>query len=487
MLVTLGLSRLGADRDGLKRTDARAGATPVTVLEPESSEDDARRPAVVVAHGFAGARELMQALSLTLARNGYVVVSFDFPGHGDHPEPLGGSLGSSERVASLRRALADAVAHARGLDGVHSELGLLGHSMAGDILIRHALDDPEVTAVVGLSPYIERPPPPDALSADLLVAYGGLEADMLVDLGRAAVAPAAGLPPDRNRRLERVPGAEHIGILFAPHALSSSVRWLDRSFGFERDAPIQLSPRRLGLIAYYLGVMLLGFVLAGRLPVVTDPPLGAGVHGRRFALVALVPPVATPVILAALPTDVVPSLLTDYVAFHFLLYGVLTLSLTQWVGAPVRAIGRGLRPAPFLLALVGVLGFELLTLGYATDRLLSQFFPGPNRLGATLLTFTGAAVWLIGDEHLTRGPGAPRLAVVATKAGFLASLVFAVVLDPGELFFLMLIVPAVLILFVVFGLLGGWIHRRTGHPLVAALAHALAFALAIAATFPVVA
>ena len=68
----------------------------------------------------------------------------------------------------------------------------------------------------------------------------------------------------------------------------------------------------------------------------------------------------------------------------------------------------------------------------------------------------------------------------------MASLVLAIALNPPRLFFLIIIVPVILLFLVVYGLFSGWAYRRTGQPLVGAVAVALAFAWAIAATFPVV-
>jgi hypothetical protein len=81
---------------------------------------------------------------------------------------------------------------------------------------------------------------------------------------------------------------------------------------------------------------------------------------------------------------------------------------------------------------------------------------------------------------------APRGGYAATKLCFLVSLALAIALDPPRLFFLIIIVPAILVFFVVYGCLSGWAYRRTFHPLVGALANALAFAWATAVTFPVV-
>jgi hypothetical protein len=74
-----------------------------------------------------------------------------------------------------------------------------------------------------------------------------------------------------------------------------------------------------------------------------------------------------------------------------------------------------------------------------------------------------------------------------TKLLFLFSLLAAVALNLSALFFLIIIVPAILVLFVLYGLLSGWVYARTRHPAVAAVANAIAFACAVAVTFPLVA
>ena len=78
-------------------------------------------------------------------------------------------------------------------------------------------------------------------------------------------------------------------------------------------------------------------------------------------------------------------------------------------------------------------------------------------------------------------------AYFVTKLCFLLSLVGAIALNPQRLFFLAIIVPAILLLFVVYGLFSRWMGRASGHPAVAAVANALAFGAFIAVTFPLVA
>ena len=83
--------------------------------------------------------------------------------------------------------------------------------------------------------------------------------------------------------------------------------------------------------------------------------------------------------------------------------------------------------------------------------------------------------------------GSPRWAYPASKLAFLLSLALAVGLDPRRLFFLVIIVTAILVLFLIYGVLSTWAYRRTGHPTVGGLTNAVAFAWALGVTFPLVA
>jgi hypothetical protein len=71
----------------------------------------------------------------------------------------------------------------------------------------------------------------------------------------------------------------------------------------------------------------------------------------------------------------------------------------------------------------------------------------------------------------------------ATKVALLASLGLAVALDP-QLFFVVIIAPAMIAVFIIFGLFSRWSYRHTGHPFVAGMANAIVIAWALAVTFP---
>jgi hypothetical protein len=78
------------------------------------------------------------------------------------------------------------------------------------------------------------------------------------------------------------------------------------------------------------------------------------------------------------------------------------------------------------------------------------------------------------------------MAYPMTKGLFIASLVLAVALDLQRLFFLIIIIPAILVMFVAYGLFSRWSFRATGSPWPGALATACAFAWGIAVTFPAI-
>jgi Na+/H+ antiporter NhaC len=133
-----------------------------------------------------------------------------------------------------------------------------------------------------------------------------------------------------------------------------------------------------------------------------------------------------------------------------------------------------------------VLFYAIIVVGVPIDRFVTSFIPQPNRMPLILAVLCGTLPYFIADEWLVRGPQSPRYAYALTKFCFLASLALAVVLNPQRLFFLVIIVPVMLIFFLVYGLFSSWAYRRTNHPMVAASALAVAFAWSIAVTFPLV-
>nr|WP_206171489.1 alpha/beta fold hydrolase [Thiorhodococcus mannitoliphagus] len=496
--IAAGLWQLAATTQGLEVRRVEIGNLPLTVYRPRQAS---AAPAVVIAHGFAGSQQLMQPYATTLARNGYVVVTFDFPGHGRNADPFVSSLMDQEkRLGILLAALRPALDLALSEPGVDGRLALVGHSMAGDVLARFAQAHPDqVSALVLLSPYLST----DTQTAELhnlLLIYGALEPEMLHQQGLKVLAEGADDRPvepgvtlgsvaeGSGRRLLLAEGVEHIGVLYAGEGLQAAIEWLDQTFDRSGSGFIDARGPWLGLL--YLGLLGLAWPLSRLLPVVVERPAGAGLRWRRLLPVAIAPAVMTPLILWKLPTDFLPVLIGDYLALHFAVYGAITaLGLWAMRCGPFSSGEARLgvvRLGHYALATAMTAAYFTLAFGLSTDTFVTALLPGVARIWVVIAMLGGTLSYFMADEWLTRGEGAARGGSVLTKVLFLLSLLLAVMLNLNELFFLIIIVPAILVFFVVYGLMSAWVYGRTQHPWVGAVASAIAFAVATAVTFPLV-
>jgi hypothetical protein len=220
---------------------------------------------------------------------------------------------------------------------------------------------------------------------------------------------------------------------------------------------------------------------------VTLRPAGAGLPWRSIWLPLLLPALVTPFVLRVVPTHFLPVLVGDYLAVHFATYGLITIACLGWMGA----LRRRDRPAPAIGALLAA-SAAMIAYGFAAiiwpiDTYVTSFVPGGPRLVLVLAMLAGTLIYFLSDEWLTRGEGAARGAFAASKLAFVGSLGIALALDFERLFFLLIIVPVIVLFFLVYGLFSTWAYRRTGHPFVGGIANAVAFAWAIAVTFPLLA
>lgn len=504
LLVALSVVALLRGEEGVTRERDRVGDTPVTVLRGAPARGPA--PVVVVAHGFAGSQRLMDPLALALAARGYVVVTFDFLGHGRHSRPMTGDLGVQEGAAAVLAAQTREVADwALALPGVDGRLATAGHSMATNILVLHAQADPRVQAMVGIStfaPTIEPGSPPN-----LLFITGALEGRLESEARRVMALTtgeeAEAVEPFRTygslgdgsaRRLAVAPRVEHVGVLYSATTLRESADWLDAAFGRPlppEGTPVRGTGRGLWILLLLGGVLVLARSLAPFLPGVAPPGRSSPPSWRRLTRLAGIPALVTPLVLALVPTGFLPVIVADYLAVHFALFGLLGAALLwREAGRPGLAeilaraglsAGGGWRVAGLTLLTVG---FFLLFVAWPFERFFTAFLPLDARFPLFLAALAGTLPYFLFDEWLTRAAGGRRGGYAWTKVLFLLSLGLAVALDFQALFFLLIIVPLVVAFFVIHGMLSGWIVRGTGSPVVAGVTNAVALAWALAVTFP---
>ena len=484
--ITLSVWKLESDRAELIIAPlAGTGKTPATLYLRDGGDP---APVVVIAHGFAGSRQLMEAFAFTLAHAGYTVVSYDLEGHGRNPVPMSGDVTSIDGTTRLlveeaQRVARAALAHPRA-DG---RLVYLGHSMASDIAVRAALADPPADAVVGVSMFSQ------AVTAteprNLLVIAGAWEgrlaaealaalrlADPTLDLGMTAGDPASGT----GRRAVLAPSVEHVGVLYSATTLRETRDWLDRAFG--RDAAGQGGEVALrgGWIALLLAAtILLAWPLAQLLPQHAPDRLPAPLDGGRFWAVAILPALVTPLVLAPVSINVLPVLVADYLALHLGVYGLLTLALLGWFGHL-----RGQFPPRVWWIAGAVALFGIGVFGGVVDRYVTSFYPHSGRAVVIFGLALGAVPFSLGDALATAGGRAAWWRVVAVRGAFLLSLGAAVALDFEGLFFLIIILPVSLLFFVLFGSMAGWVGRRTSVGAAGGLGLGLVLAWSLGVTFP---
>ena len=490
--IAIGLFQLQQGSDALGIVKTTVAETPVTIFRPQSAKPS---PIVVIAHGFAGSQQLMQPFAETLARNGYITVTFDFLGHGRNPAPMRGDITEGKAItAALLQELGAVAAWARKLPGSDGRIAVLGHSMASDIVVRFAQANPNVEATVAVSVF--SPVVTATSPRNLLVIVGALEPAMLSDEGLRIVNLTAGgtavagetyghFSDGTARKLALARGVEHIGVLYSHDSMTEALRWINAAFGKQTEVFIDSRGPWLALV--FLGIVALAWPLSSLLPTASDTPTQISLGWKPLLIAAFMPALLTPLILWKMPTDFLPILLGDYLTLHFLLYGGLTtmallfLSKDRSPDAAAPVSWKGIA-----IATAAVAAYNIVAFGLPIDTYVFSFLPISERLPLIAAIACGTLPYFIADEWLTRGPDARRGAYALTKFCFLLSLAIAVALNPMKLFFLAIIVPAILLLFLAYGLISRWSYAATRHPLPGALANATVFAWGIAVTFPMI-
>jgi len=471
--IAVGLWGLEAPRSGLEISGASVGETPVTVMRLPEAEG----PVVVIAHGFAGSRQLMSAWQLSLAQAGFITVSFDFEGHGRNPVPMSGDVTTIDGTTRLlMEETARVTEYAVSLPGAEPRVALVGHSMASDVVVRQGIADARVEAIVGISVFSQAVT--ETEPQNLLMLNGAWEAALRAEADRvmgdldATEGEVVGAPGDGFARLALpVPYAEHVGVLFAPSGIAAAIDWLAQSFGVASlSGPVTLGP---WILLTLFGVVLLVLPLSRLLPAGAAP----WHPGRRvFWALAVVPAFVTPALLSLFETRFLPVLVADYLALHLAVYGALVLAGAAWAGGlPAR------RGWIWGLALAA---FGVIVFGGIMDRYVGSFVPHPGRATVILAILPGAILAMLGDAVLLEATRAPLWRRMVARGMFLVSLGIAVALDFERLFFLIIILPVILLFYLGYGMMGRFVGQRTGSVLAMGIGLGVILGWALGVTFP---
>ncbi len=466
-LIVLSVLCLERARSTVEITSLNVDRTPVT----QYAQQNADGPIVIIAHGFAGSQQMMQGYALPLARAGYRVFAFEFLGHGRHPDPMSGDVsaidGTTRLLMDQTATVIDALSEGR------TDIGLIGHSMATDILVRVATDRTDIGPMVLISAFSKAI---DGITpSSLLLLTGAWESglrafalDAVRQLDPSAQEGQTITADTISRRVIAAPASEHVSILQSRVARREAVMWLDQAYG--RTSDVLILPTGWAILGLLSGLVLLFPVVAKRLP--STAQALAPLKRKQVALLCVAPTLIAPLIAVTLNLDSLPVLVADYLAVHLFIFGCIqVLCLRYW------RIKFGSVNFPALLL---ILSYSAV-FGYALDRYAANFWPTPERVWIIAALSLGAVPYMLADALIASR--ASYLQRVASRFSLLISLGIAVALDFEALFFLIMIAPVLVLFYAVFATMGQASAKRSG-PLSTGFALGLVLAWALGVSFP---
>ncbi|MCX5069600.1 alpha/beta hydrolase [Micromonospora lupini] len=459
LAAALGTAVLVRADAGLSVREVTVGGVPMTEVRAGPPTADARRPGVVIAHGFAGSARLMRPIADTVARRGAVALLFDFAGHGANSARLGPDMSPATLAADLDAA----VGYLRTRPDVDpAQIMLVGHSMGAGAVTRYAAGHPEIarTLAISLPDAGELPP---GHPAELLLIVGGAEFPAF----RRAADDAARRGASVGRRpAVVVPGVEHISVLFAPRTHEEIADWLPSVDGTASPRPlVRLAGAALLVLAFAVGVVPLAALLLGRRATGHQAPAGSPARvgeivplgGPALLGLAVLATGFGAVVAAVLPTNRLPLAVGGYVTGFLLVSGLLVIAGQRWLPGAARTPGParmpgavldpadGRAPAGTVVAALALTAYAVLAVALPIHLGLTSALPVGARWWLLPLVVAGCLVFLLGVELVAAGRAWRHLLVVAVTVLVLST--SAVVgVAPG---FVLLVVP-------LFAVLLGW-------------------------------
>ncbi|BAY66624.1 hypothetical protein NIES22_67680 (plasmid) [Calothrix brevissima NIES-22] len=222
LLIALSWWSVVSARAGLVVRQLEREGVPLLYVAPENA---LKVPGVLVAHGYAGSKQLMLGYAYVLVHAGYAVMLWDFDGHGSNGLPL--------ETNSLQKNLDIAYAALVAQPEVDAmRLATLGHSMGSGAVMAAAIGNVNrYAATVAVSPTGA------SITANvpqnLLLQAGSWESRFVANaerLLRAGGGENHQFAQGRARKLVIIPNAEHITILFRHDSHQAAKDWLNSTF-----------------------------------------------------------------------------------------------------------------------------------------------------------------------------------------------------------------------------------------------------------------
>jgi len=270
LLIALSWWGVVSARTGLVMHSLERGGVPLLCVAPKNAK---KVPGVLIAHGYAGSKQLMLGYAHVLAHGGYAVMLWDFAGHAANKAAL--------EEFSLQQDLDTAYAALIEQPEVdRTRLALLGHSMgSGAVMSAGIRDVNRFAATVAISPtgaQVTQNAP-----QNLQLQVGSWEGGFVKNAQRL-LATAGGenknLAQGKGRSLVIIPNAEHITILFRNASHQAALKWLNATFGMSSTS--NYVDRRM----IWYGLHLVGWLilLGAAVPLLAKPATEGWVRVHPF-------------------------------------------------------------------------------------------------------------------------------------------------------------------------------------------------------------
>ncbi|MGQ9491515.1 MAG: alpha/beta hydrolase [Anaerolineae bacterium] len=466
VLILFSWSMVAEARRGLIVRHLTRDGVPMIFLAPVA---DRQVPGVLVAHGFAGSKQLMLGYGYTFARAGYAVLLWDFGGHGANGNHL-------ERIGlqrDIELAYATLVAQPETDPG---RVALVGHSMGSGAVMTAGVARPDrYAAVVAISP-TGAEVTPDA-PHNLLLEAGSWEGRFVANAER--LLQSAGGPNDdivggRARKLVLIPNAEHISILFRHESHAAALDWLGATFGTPRAT--SYVDRRiiwygLHLVAWLLVLVAVAPAMRSGLSVAGQVPAW-----RRWTGLLLGPAVAAAVLGLLgrfFPLQNLGGLVVGgAVGLWLLIAGLVWLALVRPSHAPA--------PAGLLLGIL-CLGFLVAAFGIMAQSVWVQWWLIGPRLWRWPLLGLACLPWFLAAGFAQWGASARGRTLwwAGQSSVLVGGLLVTLALVPA-LGFLVLLMPLLPVILAILAVAAAAFDR----PWPYALGSAFFFGWVLAAVFP---
>lgn len=464
-------------RSGLVVRSLMANDIPMIFIAPKNSDPV---PGVLIAHGFAGSKQLMLGYGYTFAQAGYGSLLWDFSGHGANPAPL-----NMETLQPDLEVAYQALLEQPEVDP--ERLAILGHSMGSSAVMTASIEQRDrFDATIAVSP--TRAGVTADKPANLQLQVGSGEGQF-VESARKLLQTAGGnnqnLVEGKGRKLIVVPKVEHITILFSDISHQSALQWLNQTFSQLKTSSYM--DRRIGWYGLHLigGLMALAAIVpsvaAPATPITSLKPWQnwGGLLATPLAATAGVRFISQGVELENLGGLKVGGAL----GIWFLLGGLFWLGVqglwparTRWHGhfSPSKTVG------------IGLLVFILLwfAFGAMAQVVWVQWWLIPARLQLWPILSLACLPWFLasGIAQQEIGIGKRILWWLGQTIVLIAGLVWTISLVP-QLGFVFLLLPVFPIFFGILSFVAAYVKDAWSY----GIGSALFFGWSLAAAFPLVA